>query len=134
MIRRAQAYLPPKGHDPQTLRHKGLVKGRQRTARQARTLESGREVLGERGLEDRQGLPELHRAALELAEHAEQLGGGTRLASDGTKWVLTAADDMSYNEPGKVPAGRFTESRATGVRDALELAPASVTIFRSSVR
>jgi alpha-L-arabinofuranosidase len=69
-----------------------------------------------------------------LSFRAEFQGGGTRLASDGTKWVLTAADDMTYNEPGKVPAVRFTESRATGVRDALELAPASATIFRIAVR
>ena len=32
-------------------------------------------VLGQRGLEDRQRLAELHRAALELAEHLEQLLG-----------------------------------------------------------
>ena len=55
---------------------------------------------------------------------------GARLATDGTKWVLTAADDMAYNEPGKPPVVRFTESRVTGVQDALQVAPASATIFR----
>jgi alpha-N-arabinofuranosidase len=59
---------------------------------------------------------------------------GARLASDGTKWVLTAADDMAFNEPGKTPVVRFVESRVTGVQDALELAPASATIFRIAVR
>ncbi|VXB86398.1 hypothetical protein MASSI9I_50520 [Massilia sp. 9I] len=41
MTGRAQAHLPPKGHYPQTLRQKGLVRERQRTARPAHTLESG---------------------------------------------------------------------------------------------
>jgi alpha-N-arabinofuranosidase len=59
---------------------------------------------------------------------------GARLASDGTSWVLTAADDMAYNEPGKAPAVRFTERRVTGLQEALELAPTSATIFRISVR
>nr|BFE68024.1 hypothetical protein GCM10020092_013250 [Actinoplanes digitatis] len=38
-----------------------------------------RHRLGHRGLEDRQGLPELHRAALELAQDAEELIGGALL-------------------------------------------------------
>ncbi len=59
---------------------------------------------------------------------------GARLASEGTKWVLTAPDDMAYNEPGKPPVVRFTESRVTGVQDAFEVPPASATIFRISVR
>lgn len=59
---------------------------------------------------------------------------GARLASDGTQWVLTADDDMAYNEPGKAPAVRFTERRVTGVQETLELAPASATIFRIAVR
>ena len=59
---------------------------------------------------------------------------GAQLASQGTAWVLSAADDMAYNEPGKAPAVRFTERRVTGVQETLELAPASATIFRISVR
>ncbi len=59
---------------------------------------------------------------------------GARLRSDGLRWVLTAADDMAYNDPGKTPAVRFTESRVTGVQDALELPPASATIVRLAVR
>jgi len=41
-------------------------------------------VLGQRGLEDRQRLPELHRTALELAQHGEQLlgGAGSQLSVD----------------------------------------------------
>ena len=59
---------------------------------------------------------------------------GARLASDGTMWVLSAADDMAYNEPGLPPVVRFVESRVTGAREALEVAPASATIFRMAVR
>jgi alpha-N-arabinofuranosidase len=59
---------------------------------------------------------------------------GARLSSQGTAWVLTAEDDMAYNEPGRAPAVRFTETRVTGVQKALELAPVSATIFRIAVR
>lgn len=59
---------------------------------------------------------------------------GAPLASTGTKWVLTAADDMAYNEPGQPPVVRFTESPVTGVQDVLEVAPASATIFRIVAR
>ncbi len=59
---------------------------------------------------------------------------GARLASQGTAWVLTADDDMAYNEPGKAPAVRFAEKRVTGLHEALELAPASATIFRIAVQ
>ena len=37
------------------------------------------QLIGQRGLEDAHGLAELHRAALELAEHREDLVGGTPL-------------------------------------------------------
>jgi alpha-N-arabinofuranosidase len=59
---------------------------------------------------------------------------GVRLASDGTAWVLTAPDDMAYNEPGKPSAVRFAEKRVTGLQETLELAPASATIFRIAAR
>jgi len=58
---------------------------------------------------------------------------GARLAAQGTAWVLTAEDDMAYNEPGKAPAVRFVEQRVTGVPTALDVAPASATIFRIPV-
>jgi alpha-L-arabinofuranosidase len=59
---------------------------------------------------------------------------GAQLASQGTSWVLTAADDMAFNEPGKAPVVRFAERRVTNVQESLELAPASATIFRIAVR
>jgi alpha-N-arabinofuranosidase len=59
---------------------------------------------------------------------------GARLAPSGTAWVLTAPDDMAYNEPGQAPAVRFAETRVTGVQETLEVAPASATIFRIAVR
>jgi hypothetical protein len=59
---------------------------------------------------------------------------GARLATDGTQWVLIAADGMAYNESGKPPVVRFVESHVTGVLDALEVPPASATIFRIAVR
>ena len=59
---------------------------------------------------------------------------GARLSSQGTAWVLTAEDDMAYNEPGKAPSVRVAEQRVTGLQAALELAPASATIFRIPVR
>lgn len=59
---------------------------------------------------------------------------GARLASEGTAWVLTAEDDMAFNEPGKPPAVRFVERRVTGVQEAVEVGPASATIFRIAVR
>ena len=43
----------------------------------------GGDVFGQRRLEHRQRLAELHRAALELAEHGEQLLGGARLQFGG---------------------------------------------------
>lgn len=58
---------------------------------------------------------------------------GARLAAQGTSWVLTAPDDMAYNEPGKRPLVKFTETAVSGVRDALEVAPVSATIFRIPV-
>ena len=62
-----------------------------------------RHLLGERRLEDRQRLAELHRAALELAEDAEQLLGGPGLELRG--------DDL-----GRLPADPLPEAprRAAG--------------------
>jgi alpha-N-arabinofuranosidase len=58
---------------------------------------------------------------------------GVRLAARGTAWVLTAADDMAYNDPGKDPAVRFTETPVSGIQDALQVSPMSATIFRIPV-
>jgi alpha-N-arabinofuranosidase len=58
---------------------------------------------------------------------------GARLASRGTAWVLTADDDMAYNDPGRQPPVRFTEKQVRGIRDTLQVAPMSATIFRIPV-
>jgi alpha-N-arabinofuranosidase len=54
---------------------------------------------------------------------------GAQLDTRGQSWVLTAPDDMDYNDPGKDPVVRFVEKPVTGIRDTLEVAPASATIF-----
>lgn len=59
---------------------------------------------------------------------------GARLATSATAWVLTAPDDMAYNEPGKPPAVRVADARAVSATEFLEVAPASATIFRIAVR
>ena len=64
------------------------------------------EVLGQRRLEDGHGLPELHRAALELAEHLEQLLRGARLDLGG---------DQLGGPPAQPPPE--TERGAAGVAE-----------------
>jgi alpha-L-arabinofuranosidase len=59
---------------------------------------------------------------------------GADLAPQGKAWVLTAADDMAYNDPGKPPVVAFTEQKMSGLRDAIEVAPASATIVEVSIR
>jgi hypothetical protein len=59
---------------------------------------------------------------------------GAELASHGKSWVLTGPDEMAYNEPGKDPVVKFTERALGGMRDTLEVAPASATIFKIPVR
>jgi hypothetical protein len=54
-----------------------------------------RHVLGQAGLEDRQRLAELHGAALELAEHLEQLLGGARLQLRGDELGGAAAQALA---------------------------------------
>ena len=64
-------------HDRDVHRRRGLLQPGQRLA------VGGRRLFGQRGFEDRQGLAELHRAALELAQHLEQLLGGAPLQLGG---------------------------------------------------
>jgi alpha-L-arabinofuranosidase len=67
----------------------------------------------------------------------QQLGldvTGVRLASQGKSWVLTAPDDMAYNDPGKEPVVRFTEKAVSGIKNSLTVAPASATIFELAVK
>lgn len=54
---------------------------------------------------------------------------GAPAASQGKAWVLTAPDDMAFNDPGKDPVVVFTEKTVTGIKDSLTVAPASATIF-----
>ena len=69
---------------------------------QRRPVRAG-ELLGQGGLEDAQGLAELHRAALELAEHLEQLLGGAGLHLGGDELGRPAADPLA--EPDRRAAG-----------------------------
>ena len=59
---------------------------------------------------------------------------GADLAVQGKAWVLTAADDMAYNDPGKPPVVAFTEQKVSGLRDAIEVAPASAMIVEIPIR
>jgi alpha-N-arabinofuranosidase len=59
---------------------------------------------------------------------------GARLAAQGKSWVLTASDDMAYNDPGKEPSVKFTEKALSGINDRLEVAPVSATIFQIPVK
>ena len=54
---------------------------------------------------------------------------GANLAPQGKAWVLTAADDMAYNDPGKPSAVTVTEQKVGGLANGLEVAPASATIL-----
>ena len=63
------------------------------------------DLLGQRRLEDRQRLAELHRAALELAEHLEELLGGALLDLGGDDLGGCAADPLAEARasPGRRP-------------------------------
>ncbi|CAM5685277.1 hypothetical protein SALBM311S_09166 [Streptomyces alboniger] len=75
---------------------------------QGRPVGAG-DLLGQRRLEDGQGLAELHRAALELPEHLEQLIGRAllQLAADDLRGL---ADDPFAQPPGR-PAGEAERER-----------------------
>ena len=82
--------------------------GRQRRSRllqlgQGRPVRAG-DLRREGGLEDRQRLPELHRAALELAEHAEDLVGRAAAGSRRRRARRAAADPLAQAQCG--PAGQ----------------------------
>ena len=64
----------------------------------------GRHLLGHGGLEDRQGLAELHRPALELAQHREQLLGGALLQLGGHGVGGAAGQPLAEAERG-APGG-----------------------------
>ena len=79
------------------------------------------EVLGQGRLEDRHGLAELHRPALELAEHLEQLLGGARLHLGG--------DDLG--RPAARCGGR---ARGWPARRSPAAGPASLTVRAAARR
>ena len=72
----------------------GQRRGRLLQLGQRCPVEAG-ELRREGGLEDRQGLPELHRAALELAEHAEDLVGRAVLDLGG--------NELAGRPPSRLP-------------------------------
>jgi len=59
---------------------------------------------------------------------------GAELASQGKSYVLTGPDEMAYNDPGKDPGVKFTEKALSGIRNTLEVGPASATIFEIPVK
>jgi len=59
---------------------------------------------------------------------------GAELASQGKSWVLTGPDDLAYNDPGKDPVVKFTQRALSGIKNTLEVAPASATIFEIPVK
>ena len=77
-----------------------------------------RELLGHRGLHDRQGLAELHRPALELAEHREELLGRAGLQLGGDGLGGTAPDPLPDSEgrAAGVPQGQADELGGPGQR------------------
>ena len=71
-------------------------------------------LLRKGGLEDREGLAELHRATLELTEHLEELLGRTRLQLGGNQLGGLATDPLAEAEggaPGQAE-GHAGETRA----------------------
>ena len=71
------------------------------------------EVLGQRRLEHRHRLAELHRPALELAEHAEELLGGAGLHLGGDQLGRAAAQPPAQ-APGGPPGVAQREARELG--------------------
>jgi hypothetical protein len=59
---------------------------------------------------------------------------GARLGDQGKAWVLAGPDKMSCNDPGKEPVVKFMERMVTGIRDTLEVAPVTATIFSIPVK
>ena len=78
------------------------------------------DLLGQRGLEDRQRLAELHRPALELAQDGEELLGGALLQLGGDRSAGRPAEPLAEPEGGA--PGRPARAAA-----AAELAPCGVT-------
>ncbi len=54
---------------------------------------------------------------------------GAKLAGTGTRWQITGADPMAFNDPDGGSPVRIDESAVSGAGDKLTLAPCSVTLF-----
>ena len=110
-----------------------LVHGR-RGQRRGRLLQLGQrrpvgagDLLGQRRLEDRQRLAELHRAALELAEHAEQVLGGALLHLGGDDLGGQAGDPLAEPERGAPGEAQRQRREPGGPGDG----PAGMSVTRS---
>ena len=97
------------------------------------------DLLGQRGLEHAQRLPELHRAALELAQGPEQLLGGALLdlgqhrLGRGAAQPLAEADRAPAGVPQRRAASRAV--RAAALRgSSVGMGPFSLTVHVGSVR
>ena len=101
-------------------RRGGVLQLRQRLAERARQL------VRHRGLEHRQRLPELHRAALELAQHGEQLLGAARHHLRGD--LVAVAAGQPTTPPGRGPAGH-AQRKARELGRARCGTPGDVTHF-----
>ncbi len=55
-------------------------------------------------------------------------------AENGTVWVITGADRMAYNEPGKEPSVTIQEQAYRGMKDNLSVAPLSVSLYELKVK
>ena len=75
-----------------------------------------RELLGQRRLEDRQRLPHLHRAALEVAERPEQLLGGALLHVGHHRLGGGAAHPPAHARPAVRPAKPSGSAASRAVR------------------
>jgi alpha-L-arabinofuranosidase len=66
-----------------------------------------------------------------------QLGfkiAGAQATTQGKAWILTAPDDMAFNDPGKDLVVNFAEKAVSGIKDTLTVIPASATIFEFAVK
>ena len=98
----------------------GVLQLRQRLAERARQL------VRHRGLEHRQRLTELHRAALELAQYGEQLLGAARHHLRGDLFAVATGQPTA--PPGRGPAGH-SQRKARELGRSCCCTPGDVTHF-----
>ena len=56
------------------------------------------------------------------------------LRDEGSRWTITGANDMAYNEPGKEPGVVIAEEQVDRSSGKLEVPPISVCVFEFAVR